>query len=237
VTDDRADVHTLSGAYAAGAVDDVEGAAFERHLALCAACRTEVRELRETLVRLAEASAVTPPNGLKPSVMDRIRVTAQEPPRQGAGIVVPRARGVRTPWLVAAGFAVLAAGAGAVAWEQHVAADGAHQLAAVVADPAAQRATGPAAHGGSVTVVRVGDRAAVLASGMPGLPSGRTYQLWIVRPGSVTSAGLGPAAPSAGGDWSRLVSGVRPGDVVAVSVEPAGGSRQPSTAPVVALKA
>ena len=70
---------------------------------------------------------------------------------------------------------------------------------------------------------------------LPPLPSGRAYQLWIVRPGAITSAGLGPAGADAAGRWTRFLDGVRPGDTVAVSVEPLGGSPQPTTTPIVAL--
>ena len=38
------DIHALSGAYAVDALDDLERAAFERHLADCADCRAEVAE-------------------------------------------------------------------------------------------------------------------------------------------------------------------------------------------------
>ena len=46
------DIHSLSGAYALDAVDDLERAAFERHLRECEACALEVGELRETVSRL-----------------------------------------------------------------------------------------------------------------------------------------------------------------------------------------
>jgi anti-sigma factor RsiW len=36
------DIHALSGAYAVDAVDDIERASFERHLASCPTCRAEV---------------------------------------------------------------------------------------------------------------------------------------------------------------------------------------------------
>ena len=36
------DIHALSGAYAVDAVDDLERAMFERHLAQCGTCRAEV---------------------------------------------------------------------------------------------------------------------------------------------------------------------------------------------------
>ena len=38
----RPDIHALCGAYAVDAVDDLERAAFDRHLADCEACAAEV---------------------------------------------------------------------------------------------------------------------------------------------------------------------------------------------------
>ena len=50
------DIHALSGAYAVDAVDDIERASFERHLASCPTCRAEVASLRETSALLADAA-------------------------------------------------------------------------------------------------------------------------------------------------------------------------------------
>ena len=41
MTSDAPDIHTLSGAYALGALDADEAGAFEGHLESCAACREE----------------------------------------------------------------------------------------------------------------------------------------------------------------------------------------------------
>jgi anti-sigma-K factor RskA len=235
--DQPADIHTLSGAYAVDAVDDLERAAFERHLELCPDCREEVRSLRETLVRLADGTAVTPPQGLKQQVMRQIHTTSPARGHPAATPALPRPRSPRAPWLVAAVFALLAAGAGTVAWDQHRAADSAGQLAAVAADPDATRTVARATGGGAVSLVVAGQRAALVTSAMPALPAGHTYQLWVVRATHAASAGLGPAEAAAAGSWSRLVDGVRPGDVVAVTVEPAGGSAQPTTTPIVTLTA
>src|SRR5918999_1118607 len=51
------DIHALSGAYAVDAVDDIERASFERHLAECPSCRAEVASLRETSAALAGVGA------------------------------------------------------------------------------------------------------------------------------------------------------------------------------------
>jgi anti-sigma-K factor RskA len=233
-----ADVHGLTGAYAADALDDLERADFERHLAECDLCREEVRGFQETLVRLAEGSAVTPPEGLRLSVMEQIRLTPQQR-RPPASPSRPAARRPRAAWVVAAASLLVALFAGGFGLQQYQAAQGARDrvvaIESVVGDPAARRISGPATGGGQITVVVAGPRAALLTAGLPALSAGRTYQLWIVRPQAITSAGLGPAGAAGAGSWSRLVNGVRQGDVVAVSVEPDGGSAQPTTTPLVTL--
>jgi anti-sigma-K factor RskA len=115
--------------------------------------------------------------------------------------------------------------------------DRAAQVLAIAGDPAAHRATGALARGGSVTVIVAGARAALVTTDMPGLADDRIYQLWLVRPGQVQSAGLGPGGGAAAGRWSRLITGVSAGDEVAISVEPSGGSRQPTTTPLALLSA
>jgi anti-sigma-K factor RskA len=238
--DRLADVHALSGAFAAGAVDDVEQMAFERHLLDCAGCREEVRGLRETLARLADATALEPPPALRRAVLAQIGLTRQvrrpaPSPVPAPVVSVPHRPRARAPWLVAAAFAVLAAGTGSIVWQQYQDTVQGRQVAAVVNAPDARRTVGAATGGGSVSLVRSGSRAAVLTAGLPALPHGRTYQLWIVRQKQVTPAGLGPAGSATGGAWNRVLDGVRPGDVVAISVEPDGGSLRPSTRPVITL--
>ena len=84
------DIHKLSGAYALDAVDDLERAAFERHLAECEDCRTEVAGLRETAALLAETAAVTPPPSLRDSVLSGISQVRPLPPIvRGAPAVLP----------------------------------------------------------------------------------------------------------------------------------------------------
>ena len=69
---------------------------------------------------------------------------------------------------------------------------------------------------------------AFLATGLPPLPEGETYQLWFVTP----EAAPIPAAlllPEAGGDATvtlQLPEGVTPA-AMAVTIEPAGGASQP----------
>ena len=56
-----AEIHSLIGPYILDAVDDLERAAFDRHLRECDACRAEVDELTETSARLASGSLSVQP--------------------------------------------------------------------------------------------------------------------------------------------------------------------------------
>jgi anti-sigma-K factor RskA len=70
------------------------------------------------------------------------------------------------------------------------------------------------------------------ASGLPDPGEGRDYQLWVVgHEGDVTPAGV---LQGQGGSVEHLVQDV-PGVGVAVTVEPDGGSQQPTTDPIVVL--
>ena len=231
-----AEAHTLIGAYALDALDDLERATFERHLAACETCRDEVAGLRRTAVRLADAAAVPPPPRVREQVLAQARVTPQARTPLAPAAPDPA---VRTPgrrvWLAA-----VSVGTGVTAWNEHEAAQraqaDAQRITGVLTDPSARQVQAPVAGGGRATLVVAGDRAVLAGGSLPALPADRTYQLWVIRDKEITSAGLGPQGADAAGTWSRPVDGVGPGDVVAISVEPAGGSAQPTTTPIVALK-
>ena len=74
------DIHTLVGAYALDAVDDIERAAFDRHVLECASCRAELDELRETACRLADTTWSVPPPRLRTEVLAAVARTRQLPP-------------------------------------------------------------------------------------------------------------------------------------------------------------
>lgn len=72
------DVHTLAAPYALDALPAEEQAFFERHLTVCHSCLQEVAQLRETAAALGEASAETPPAGMRDRVLAEARRTPQE---------------------------------------------------------------------------------------------------------------------------------------------------------------
>lgn len=83
------DLHTLTGAYALGALSDTESGEFTRHMARCRACAQEVRELRETAARLALAVAETPPARMRVRVMAALPEVRQLPPLASEGPATP----------------------------------------------------------------------------------------------------------------------------------------------------
>ena len=230
------ELHTLTGAYAADALDDDERLAFEAHLQACPACRQEVAELTATAARLGAAARLAPPAELKDRVLAEVGRTRQVPPRSGVAEPADgRAAGrwYRQPVAAAAAaLLVVAAGLGALAvHENRQAAQAramADRIAAVAADPGHTVRTVAVGEGGSGTVVAAGDLAIFRGSQLPRLPGGRAYQLWRIRGQEPESAGV----LGRGGDVTGVVTGLAPGDVIGLTVEPAGGSDSPSTEPV-----
>lgn len=86
-----ADIHSLAGAYVLNALDDIERAQFERHLAACPTCTVEVAGFQATTARLGAAVAEPPPPGLRDRVLAEVDVTRQRWP-SGAYGPTPRSR-------------------------------------------------------------------------------------------------------------------------------------------------
>lgn len=236
------DLHTATGAYVLHALSPAEEAKFERHLAACAACAQEVREFAATTERLGLAVAQVPPPEMKERVLRRIDSVRQEPPRT-AGRSGLRRWNRSVPGLALAACLAAAAAFGGVAVWQHQAAqdartqaqearDRAAQLSAVLSAPDAKVAAGRLAHGGSATVVvsRTRDRAAFIASQLPGLSASKVYQLWFNDGGKMRPAGL--VSGAGGADAVVLDGRVGNASGMGITVEPAGGSAQPTSAPI-----
>jgi anti-sigma factor RsiW len=248
-----ADLHTLTGAYAAHALSDTERLAFERHLDACPACAQGVLELTETAARLGAAVAAPPP----PDLWDRVRAealaTRQLAPvvgradrrrraRQGgarAGLLAGRRR---FPPLLAAAAALLVAVLSVTALNLGLLGRSdrsertADLVAAVLAAPDARRVAASPGGAGQATVVvsRGRGQAVFVASGLPPAPAARTYQLWVVGRSGPRPAGLVEVA--GGGRVTRLLDGPVTGDEqVAMTVERRGGAAQPTSEPVVVV--
>jgi anti-sigma factor RsiW len=116
--------------------------------------------------------------------------------------------------------------------EQAVMQERADAVARMMADPSAQLMRGEVTGGGEATVLVAGDDYLFSATGLPGPGDGQDYQLWVVgADGAVSPAGV---LPTDDGATEQLVQDV-PGVGVAVTMEPEGGSEQPTSDPIVVL--
>ncbi|WP_327071109.1 anti-sigma factor [Kitasatospora sp. NBC_01302] len=239
------DLHTLTGAFATHALPEEERVAFERHLVQCPACAQEVAEFEATVARLGAAEAVEPTPVLKARVMAGVREIRQLPPLTSPADRPRRTSRLARQWpkLALAACLALAAGLGALAVQQHDEVTRAQAQASrlraqqgavtsLLTAPDARTST-TAAGSAVATVVWSADRgqAAFLATGMPALPQGRTYELWFNDAGTMRPAGLLPASSG-----QMLLTGRIDGaSGVGVTEEPSGGSAHPTGQPLVLL--
>ena len=240
----RDNVHALTGVYALDAIDGPERERFEHHLSRCSACDNEVRGLQETATRFALAVSAQPPDRLKERVMTAAARTRQippvphlhaRPPEPGTAWVRRLAMPLAAACLVIA--VVLGVLLGMARSQLDTARTQQRQVAAVLNAPGARLVSVRTSVGGLATVVVASKLHELIftSNGMPGLPSSKVYQLWVMGAnGSATSAGL--LARAADGSTSPvLADGLVRGDRVGVTVEPAGGTSKPTTTPIVVI--
>jgi anti-sigma-K factor RskA len=234
-TRDMDDAHALSGAYAVDALDDIERARFETHLRGCADCRIEVASLREAAAALA-IEPVAPPARLRAEVLAGIESIRPLPPliehdREPA----PEQRRRRswwssTPLLVAAALVVVALLT--TVWLKPWASDDDQSLSAterVLVDPDREEVVQRFPDGSSATVVvsRTEGRAVIITEDMALAPEGKVYELWLQDDpeGPMVPAGLMPDDD----DATVLLEGdASDATAVGITVEPDGGSPEPS---------
>jgi anti-sigma-K factor RskA len=239
----RHELHILTGAYALDAVDGPERDRFEHHLRRCRPCGNEVRGLAETATSLAMAVAMSPPPRLKDRVMAAAAVTRQVPPPVDHRRL---RRAARSSWVPRLATAVAAVGVAVAVALGVIQVSTQHRLdsaraqnqaiAAVLAAPDARIVTQATSAGGTASVVvsRAERKIVFTSAGLPPLSGGKVYQLWLIGPPRVRSAGLLPQ-PSAGKTAPVLASGLVAGDKVGMTVEPAGGTTLPTTTPIVLM--
>ncbi|WSQ14377.1 anti-sigma factor [Streptomyces sp. NBC_01231] len=245
-----AEPHTLTGAYALHALDAHEREAFELHLADCEACGLEVAEFAATAARLGLATSAPPRPAVLEEVLRRITVVRQEQTGHAAPALPPgRAlrRGRRwSHWATAACLAVTAVLGGTAWWQYDRAEDARDQArraeqsaetsAAVLAAPDAKARTSALVGGarGTVVVSARLDKAVFVASGLAEPPSGKVYQLWFDDDGRMRPAGL--MDPHRSSQTVSLTGAVDGASGMGITVEPTGGSDEPSSDPVAMLR-
>lgn len=241
------DLHHLAAAYALDALDPEERRRFEAHYPTCEICSDEVHEHRETAALLTAPTSTSPTPELRERVLAEIARTRQIAPQVPDRVVdLADQRWSRTgvSWpsaVLGAAAALLIAVVGVVALRGGPAEVPDTDLVALLSAPdatvsalAGGDAGSDAAGSGMVSVVWSLERGtvAVVGDGLAAPDVDETYALWALDED-------GNAAPSllfdTDGDGTVTVVGdlaVASGDGGpsgwGVTIEPAGGSPQPT---------
>ena len=218
------------GAYSLGIAEDPERAGIAEHLARnCPECLSGVRSAMATVMAVsATVPLVDPPKHLRNRVIGMVE---RERKRPFFGFVLP--------WAVSAAMMIILLGVVISTRQPNPDTAKLEQALAILNDPAAREVTfGETAQPSRGRLFVSGRKGVVLiASNLPMIGANKTFQLWVIP-------AKGNPVPSGTfrGDTNSTAVYVRPGPVqtdaaaLAVTVEPAGGSPQPTTTPFLVMK-
>jgi anti-sigma-K factor RskA len=211
--------------YLLGALDPGEVADLEQHLAECGDCRRELERLRPAALVLPETvERVDPPPGLRARIMDDVR--ADVAPQRGAAAgsrrwteFWRRPGGLR----MAVGMAVLVVAVAIAGGYALRGADSGGGTSTVVAGEAPNL---------TAEMVSEGDTGTLRLANVEQLPPDEVLQAWVQRGETVESAGV-LFVPDASGRAAAAIEDLDGVDAVMVSVEPQGGSPEPTSEPLI----
>jgi hypothetical protein len=248
------EVDELAGAFALGALPEDEALRVVAHLDSCTVGHPELAEFQEVAALLPLAcEEVDPPAALLHRIMAEalderpaLRVVPTAAPKRS------RARGWQWAgvWAAAAAL-ILAVGIGVWNVQLHSQLNDRYQagrsaqlhdlLAAGRIQPLAPQPNGA---GIAAAVVLADNGAAYLTGRLPATPQGDVYEAWVISGTTVTPAGTfsvaadGVPVASSGANGATVQNGsvqltapAGPSKTVALTVEPSGGSKQPSESP------
>jgi hypothetical protein len=214
-------------AWMLGALDEPEAEAFERHLAGCERCQTDLRWLRPAVdVLPASVTQIPPAPRLRGQLLGTVRAEARRALR-------PQAARARLPWLrvprpaVAALAATALVAAGVAGYTLGV---GSEEEETFTAQPSKE------ATGASAELVVDGDSGTLHASGLPPLRRDQVFQAWIRNVGETELRPSDVFRPAQGGEATASLDGLEDAAQVMVTREPRGGSTQPTTRPLLRAK-
>ncbi len=229
------DAHVLEllPAYALGSLASDEVRHVEEHLASCLLCRNESDALQAAAEQLSFAApAAVPSVDLKDRLMQRARTARPVQP--------VRAQRSRRPWLghllpvwglASLCLIVVLAGLNVFLWRQlsrpaSLSHKGMH-AAPLRAPDVASNATG------YVLISDDGDSGALVVDGLPSLDQNQQYQLWLIRDGQrISGAVFSTDEKDYGTARIRAPGSLLDYSAADITIEPAGGSPQPTGAKV-----
>jgi anti-sigma-K factor RskA len=214
--------HDEIAAHLLGSLDETETRELERHLAGCAECRERLEWLRPAAELLPETvKRMQPPPELRDRVLAEVRA---EGSRAAAG--APARRGwLRGTLLRPAVGLAAAAVIGAAIAGYAIGVDG--------GGDSQQTVPGPPQGGVIANLERTGDGGTLQVAGLRRLGRGRQYQAWVQRGGRMEPSTVFDARPD--GSARARIGNLDQADAVLVTIEPRGGSDEPSSRPLVNL--
>lgn len=230
----------LKDAYALGALPEQERRELEEYLAAHPERQAEIDELGNVASLLAlSPPEQEPPPELRQSIMDVVEAEAQRPPARTRSWLagVRELLSVKNLALAAAALLVI----GLFSWNMLL-QDQVQDLQGQVASLQESQETRMVALAGTgaaqraqVEVILIKDHKAVLtAEDMPGVPENKTYQIWVIEGDVPQPSGL--FKPDGGTVAAVVEKPLDEDDVIAITIEPDGGSQQPTTDPVLTAK-
>jgi len=227
------DLMALATPYALHAMSESELADIDRRIAaappdVAQAFADEVRNVREAMAVMSAATAAEPPNQLRDRLLAEVG---------GAQVhqLGPRRRRWQTAVLAAAAALVIGLGALGVGMALRP-AQAPSTVAQIFGAPDVRTISGDIPGGGTATVVFSREKnAGVLVMNNVAPPkTGTVYQMWLISDAGPESAGTMDAAAVAP-STTAVLPDLGDSSALAFTVEPPGGSQQPSSAPFAAL--
>ena len=219
------EMKALVAPYVLGALSPDEVRTVRTHILTCDDCMAEADSFSSTASMLAMAVDDAPvPHGFVENVITKAIAASGTAPLAAAE---PRRRWSLIPALMGAA-AVLMVVVLSVALVQTSSDLGRHQkvVSALVREDGVQLN----GDGAVAKMVPAGDGGLFVAAGLSEAPQEHTYQLWLVRDGAPVSAGTFEVED--GEAILQTDASIEGVEAIAVTVEPEGGSNQPTSKPI-----
>lgn len=225
------EIHVLDllPAYAIGSLDTDELRRVEEHLLNCVICRDEVNAFESVAGQLSLVAPVAAPSaGLKDRLMQQVKSARPGEGSASAATSRPFWERLLPVWGAASLVLIVAlAGFNFILWQRvnQIEFSTSAGMRAVPLSPADPSSTAT----GFVLISPDGDDGALVVDGLPPLGEDRQYQLWLIRDGQRTSGAVfSTDENSYGGTRIRAPLSLLEYSSVGITIEPAGGSPQPT---------
>jgi anti-sigma-K factor RskA len=238
---DRERFDELKDAFVLGALPEEERRELEEYLAAHPERQAEIDELGAVAGLLALSPREQEPSPeLRRSIMDAVEAEAERP-RARSGSVLAGMRGFLSIRNLALGAATLLV-IGLFSWNMVLQGEMRDLQSRVQGMQASEgdsrmvelEGSGPARQASAEVMILEDHRAVLMAEDMPPVPEDKTFQIWVIekdvpRPSGVFEVGEDQVAVV-------VENRVEGADAIAVTVEPEGGSPQPTTEPMLVAK-